>query len=179
MSDSLVRIRAILAATPLRWSQLTQALPEDTLRERPAPTEWSALECLQHLLDAERWVFPARLQALRHQRDIPAFDPERQGTQGQAADRPAELAASFAQLRAASLTALAEVSTDMLERRAQHSELGTVTLGQLVHEWAAHDLDHTIQAERALMQPFIRGCGPWQPYFIANRIDSGAAREAV
>jgi hypothetical protein len=24
---------------------------------------------------------------------------------------------------------------------------------------------HTVQAERALMQPFIQGCGPWQVYF--------------
>jgi hypothetical protein len=24
---------------------------------------------------------------------------------------------------------------------------------------------HTIQAERALMQPFIQGSGPWQVYF--------------
>lgn len=36
----------------------------------------------------------------------------------------------------------------------------------------AHDLDHGIQAERALMQPFIHASGPWQPYFAANRIDS-------
>ena len=38
-------------------------------------------------------------------------------------------------------------------------------MGEMVHEWAAHDLNHTVQAERAIMQPFIRGCGPWQKYF--------------
>lgn len=30
------------------------------------------------------------------------------------------------------------------------------------------------QAERALMQPFIAGCGPWQPCFAANRIGGAA-----
>jgi hypothetical protein len=40
-----------------------------------------------------------------------------------------------------------------------------VSLSELLHEWAGHDLMHTVQAERALMQPFIQGCGPWQPYF--------------
>jgi hypothetical protein len=30
----------------------------------------------------------------------------------------------------------------------------------MIHEWAAHDLMHTIQGERALMQPFIADCGP-------------------
>jgi hypothetical protein len=40
-----------------------------------------------------------------------------------------------------------------------------VSLNEMLHEWAAHDLNHTIQAERALMQPFIQESGPWQPYF--------------
>ncbi|MBA2285220.1 MAG: hypothetical protein H0W02_07045 [Ktedonobacteraceae bacterium] len=39
-----------------------------------------------------------------------------------------------------------------------------MTLGELLHEWAAHDLMHTVQAERALMQPFILACGPWRSY---------------
>ncbi len=48
---------------------------------------------------------------------------------------------------------------------ARHAELGMVSLGDMVHEWAAHDLNHTVQAERAIMQPFILGSGPWRVYF--------------
>jgi hypothetical protein len=44
--------------------------------------------------------------------------------------------------------------------------MGTVTLRQMLNEWAAHDLMHTVQAERALMQPFIDACGPWQRSFL-------------
>jgi hypothetical protein len=29
----------------------------------------------------------------------------------------------------------------------------------------SHDLNHTVQAERALIQPFVGGSGPWQAYF--------------
>ena len=170
MSDPLTRIRAILAATPLRWTQLA-AVPDDLFRQRPAPDSWSARECLQHLLDTERLAFPQRLAALRQGQDIPAFDPDTQGSQGTGDDTPAALAAAFAELRAASLVLVAAVAEDELGRGGLHSELGPVTLGELLHEWAAHDLDHTIQAERALMQPFIHGCGPWQAYFAANRID--------
>jgi len=32
---------------------------------------------------------------------------------------------------------------------------------------------HTVQAERALMQPFIEGCGPWRPYFRDHAAGSG------
>jgi hypothetical protein len=38
-------------------------------------------------------------------------------------------------------------------------------MGELIHEWAGHDLMHTVQGERAILQPFIEGCGPWMPYF--------------
>jgi hypothetical protein len=34
-----------------------------------------------------------------------------------------------------------------------------------LHEWVAHDLMHLVQAERALLQPFIQGSGPWRPFF--------------
>ncbi len=42
---------------------------------------------------------------------------------------------------------------------------GMVTLGEMIHEWAAHDLNHTIQAERAIMQPLIQESGPWRIFF--------------
>jgi hypothetical protein len=74
-------------------------------------------------------------------------------------------------LRAGSLALPEKVKPDALARRARHSELGMVTLGELLHEWAGHDLMHTVQAERALMQPFIRGCGPWRPYFADHDIE--------
>ena len=170
MSDTLTRIRAILATTPLRWTQLAASVPDDLFRLRPAPGEWSALECLQHIIDTERLAFPVRLTALRQRQDIPAFDPDTQGTQGTIDDTPAALAATFAELRAANLELVAQVTEAEFGFGGVHSELGPVTVGELLHEWAAHDLDHTIQAERALMQPFIRGCGPWQSYFVANRI---------
>jgi len=44
-----------------------------------------------------------------------------------------------------------------------------------VNEWAAHDLMHTVQAERALMQPFLAKSGPWRPYFADHDIHGGKA----
>jgi hypothetical protein len=71
----------------------------------------------------------------------------------------------FKRMRKDSLASLATLTPDDLKRRARHAELGMVSLGEMVHEWAAHDLNHTVQAERATMQPFILGSGPWQVYF--------------
>ena len=163
LSDVLTPVRAVLVATPRRWQALVDATSTDLLDRIPIPGEWSATACLSHLVDAERWILPVRLQAFLDGHDLRAFDPDIQGTSGY---RPAsELAPMFTELRARSLDLLARVEPDDLSRTAQHSELGTVQLRELLNEWAAHDLNHTIQAERALMQEFISGSGPWRHYF--------------
>jgi hypothetical protein len=61
---------------------------------------------------------------------------------------------------------------ESLARQARHQELGPVTMSELLHEWAAHDLMHTVRAERALMQPFIQGCEPWRSYFMDHIAES-------
>jgi hypothetical protein len=83
---------------------------------------------------------------------------------------PVELAREFSRLREKSLTLLSKVVMEDLGCKARHQELGVVTLGELINEWAGHDLMHTIQAERAILQPFIEGCGPWKPYFSEHVI---------
>jgi hypothetical protein len=173
MDNVLSRARAVLTTTPARWTLLTQTLPADLVGEPPAPGEWSAQACLQHLVDTERGVFPLRVQALLAGQDFAAYNPNVQGTKPTDSRAPVDLALEFARLREASLSQLSLVTPADLSRTAVHQELGRVTLGELVHEWAAHDLMHTIQAERALMQPFIRGCGPWLRYFADHVVKTG------
>ena len=165
MEDVIVHVKAVLSTTAAYWKTLTETLPADVLTRRPAPGEWSAMECLQHLVDTERMVFPARLHALLAGRDFVAFNPDAQGTQPADTLTPASLAAEFALLRSASLAALEQVTESDFPRTARHSELGIVTMAEFLHEWAAHDLNHMVQADRAVMQPFIAGCGPWRTYF--------------
>ena len=150
--------RAVLETTSPRWTRLTQSLPEELLARIPAPGEWSAVDCLRHLLDAERHVFPVRIKAFLAGQDFPAFDPKDREPESPALSAQ-QLAAAFAEARAAGLAELAQVNETDLERTARHSALGIMTLRETLHAWAAHDLNHTVQAERALMQPFIAGSG--------------------
>jgi uncharacterized damage-inducible protein DinB len=162
MENLLTWASAVLATTPSRWNQMAETLPVELATIPPAEGEWSAKDCLAHLVDTERFVFPVRVQALLDERDFRAFNPDTEGTP---ADAWPAMAAEFGRLRVQSLRLLAQVTPADLNKRARHPELGLVTLSELVHEWAAHDLMHTVQAERALMQPFIRGTGPWHTYF--------------
>jgi hypothetical protein len=116
-------------------------------------------------VDTERHVFPVRVGCFLAGQDFPAFDPDRQGSVGVAQPEPLELVGEFNKLRIATIELLAKVTKADLPRQAVHRELGPVTLEEMLNEWAAHDLMHIVQAERALMQPFIAGCGPWQEYF--------------
>ena len=168
MSDFSIIIsqaHAMLSTTPARWASLTAALPNDLLTRQPLPGEWSATECLQHILDTERVLFPVRIRAILAGQDFVSFNP------GDAGPPPAEqtaaqLAAEYARLRAENLALLEQVTEADLPRTARHPELGIVTLAELINQWVAHDLMHTLQAERSLIQPFIAAAGPWRgPYF--------------
>jgi len=166
MSDILTWARSVLVTTPNRWQELITTLPTALLTLPPAPGEWSALACLQHLCDTERMVFPLRVRYLLAEQDFPAFDPDAQGSAPVASQTPAAVAAEFVHLRTAALAIFDQVTVADLTKRARHQELGVVTLSELLHQWTAHDLMHTVQGERALMQPFIRGCEPWRAYFV-------------
>ncbi len=171
MNNPLPMIKAILSTTAARWLSLTETIPNDLLTRSPAPNEWSALECLGHLLATEQWVFPVRVKTILAGQPIPSFDPDAQGMKNTSLT-PEQLAVEFARRRRASLEELERVTVSDLACTAHHSERGTVTLGELLHEWAAHDLMHTVQAERALMQPFILQSGPWRSYFRDHEVSS-------
>jgi hypothetical protein len=163
MDTVLELMRALITTTPERWISLARALPGELLSRPAAEGEWSAVECLVHLVDSEK-VFQFRVQAFLDGRDFPDFNPDTDGSKP-GAGTPLDLAEEFARLRHESLLMLEKLSPAALELRARHAELGMVTLKEMVHNWAGYDLNHTVQAERALMQPFIQGCGPWQKYF--------------
>ena len=167
MDDILSRAKAVMSSTPGRWLILVENLPADLLERPPAAGEWSALGCLRHLLAAEQRLFPARVRAFLEGRDFAAFDPNREG-QDANGETPRRLAEEFARSRAESLALLESLTQADLERTAIHPSLGQVTLGQMLHTWAAHDLMHTRQAEQALMQPFVEGCGPWVGFFTGH-----------
>ena len=174
MNTLVEQVQAILSTTPERWQRLVNALPGDLLTRPAAEGEWSALNCLQHLVDTERLVFPIRFRAFLTGQDFTDFDPNEQHADPDA-QTPEQLVAEFVRLRQESLALLAQVKDDDLGRTAQHPKFGTVILAQMLNTWAAHDLNHTVQAERALMQPFMLGCGPWRAFFRDHEI--GTAKE--
>jgi hypothetical protein len=170
MSDLLTSVRAVLTTTPLRWLQMAETIPAALLQRPAAPGEWSALECLHHLINTEQYVFPVRIQAFMSGQDLPDFNPNAHGSTFDSTTVPLDMATLFAQLRTANLARLTDISPADLDRQATHARYGQVTLREMLNHWAAHDLSHTVQAEEALMQPFMDGCGPWRKNFAAHEV---------
>src|SRR5947207_13701578 len=120
MNDVLDMVKAVLATTAPRWLNLIKTLPVDLLNRQPAAGEWSATECLIHLLDTEQ-IFSVRVQAFLAGKAISAFDPDTQGTKNTASS-PEQLATEFARLRQASFALLEGLTPQDLKRTAEHSE---------------------------------------------------------
>ena len=172
MQNSIPELQAVLKTTPDRWYQITRNFSDDMLRRQPQDGEWCALECLLHLIDVEKYVFPPRVKALLAVQDFEAFDPIGHGTKMTANMSPIALVDEYKALRDDSIQLVASLIPDDLNKQGTHSELGIVTLSELLHEWGGHDLMHIVQAERALMQPFILGCGAWKSYFVDHDVNA-------
>jgi hypothetical protein len=65
---------------------------------------------------------------------------------------------------------LSDLTPADLERSSRHPEYGMVALRVVLNTWAAHDLQHTVQAEEALMQAFIPGTGPFRFRFEDHEV---------
>jgi hypothetical protein len=173
MSDLVGDLIDILRINSERWRQIASGLDRDLLARQPAPGEWSALQCLSHAADTEAQVFATRIRAIRDGRpELPSYDPDVQATPVGAESDPAAIAERLATQRRDSLALLATISEEDLDRGSRHLELGPVTLRELLNEWAAHDLMHIVQAERAVMQPFIPASGPWRSYFADHDVEA-------
>jgi hypothetical protein len=171
MTDLIRRTIDILRIDGDRWRALATGFDRELLARQPEPGEWSALQCLGHAADTEAAVFATRVRALQSGQAVLAnFDPDEESTPITADTDPAALAERHATLRAQSLALLSTVTEADLDRTAHHAGFGPVTLRELLNEWAAHDLMHLIQAERAVMQAFIPSSGPWRPSFAGHDV---------
>jgi hypothetical protein len=124
----------------------------DRLRVRPEPDEWSVLECLGHILDAEvvcsgryRWIIA------HDEPDIVGYDQDRWVERlRHGEDDPAALVALFEALRIANLALWVRATPAERARVGLHRERGPESLDLTFRMLAGHDRIHLEQARAAL-----------------------------
>jgi hypothetical protein len=158
----------VLARTPAVLRALLDGLPEAWIRAREGPETWSPFDVVGHLIHGERtdWIPRAEI-ILAHgeARTFEVFDRFAmvEASRGKSLG---ELLNTFAELRVANVVRLERMGLTPadLDRRGRHPELGSVTLGQHLATWVAHDLSHIAQVARVMGKRYREAAGPWRAY---------------
>jgi DinB superfamily len=119
---------------------------------RPAPGEWSANECVGHLIEAERRGFAGRVRAIlaADRPDIPAdleaWDPPAVAEARRDHERAAaDLVGEFVALRATGVDLVRGLTHEDLARVGMHPDVGPLRVDEVIAEWVHHDRNHIRQ----------------------------------
>ncbi|MBZ5529085.1 MAG: DinB family protein [Acidobacteriia bacterium] len=166
-APQLERALALLEKTPQLLKTLLAELQEDTLGWKPSPKRWSIGEILAHLAELEQ-VYGQRVQRIVTE-DVPAleaYDQNAAAAEGRySRPDPEESLASFIERREGTLAFLSMLPPGAAARTGKHSEIGSFTLSEMLHELASHDLGHLRQiAELYRAREFHPHSGPFRKY---------------
>jgi DinB superfamily len=158
---------SLLEKTPRVLETLLGDLPEGLLHWKPAPDRWSISEVLAHLTALES-VYAERTMRMVAEDSpaLPKYDLAGAAGSGEHSRGSAgEHLAHFNRTRRSTLTLLIGLPSSAAARTGIHSELGAITLAQMLNEWANHDLGHLRQiAELYRAYAFHPHSGPFMKY---------------
>jgi hypothetical protein len=151
----------LLDATPGILHGLMSEVTQDDARWKPADDRFSIAEVLAHLSHSEGHCYRTRLDRLMSE-ERPEFEPDEASMYldlYRNAD-PDDAFARFREQRENNITYMRELPASAGDRRAIHKECGEITLSQMLHEWALHDLGHIRQiAELVRARKYLDGAG--------------------
>jgi hypothetical protein len=152
----------LLAATPAILRGLMTGISAEDARWKPAADRFSIAEVLSHLSHSEGQCYGARLDRFLTE-EMPEFEPDDAQMHLELyrnAD-PEEEFRRFEDQRETNIELLRELPAETGERKATHKAAGEITLSQMLHEWALHDLGHIRQiAELVRARKYLAGAGP-------------------
>lgn len=122
---------------------------------RPAQGEWSANECVGHLIEADRRGFAGRIRRIVEAAhgDHPDLSPDLESWDPPAVAEarrdhlrdPRELADQLATLRADGVALIRTLTAEDLARSGIHPDVGPLRVDELLGEWVHHDRNHVRQ----------------------------------
>lgn len=146
MEDNGLPAVGQLEATPGILRGLLRELTEEDARWKPAPDRFSVAEVLAHLCHSEGHCYRPRLDRFMNE-ERPVLEPdEAQFYLDLYRDAdPEDAFDHFDEQRESNIRFLRSLPAGAGERRAIHKEAGEITMAQMLHEWATHDLGHIRQ----------------------------------
>jgi hypothetical protein len=161
MSDVLPCLD-LLEATPAILRGLMSGISDEDARWKPAPDRFSIAEVLSHLSHSEGHCYRARVDRFLSE-EMPELEPDDAQMHLDVyknAD-PEEDFSHFEDQRETNVELLRGLPAEAGQRKALHRAAGEITLSQMLHEWALHDLGHIRQvAELVRARKYLAGAGP-------------------
>jgi hypothetical protein len=152
----------LLEATPGILRGLMSEISDEDARWKPAPDRFSIAEVLAHLSHSEGHCYRARVDRFLAE-EMPELEPDeaqmylelyRDGD-------PERDFGHFEEQRERNIELLRGLPAEAGSRQAMHRAAGEITLSQMLHEWALHDLGHVRQiAELVRARRYLAGAGP-------------------
>ena len=166
MNARILESVASLRRTPDNLDAIVRGRPESWLDSRHADDVLSPREVVGHFVQGEREDWIPRLEIILEHGESRAFTPfEVYAAQKESHKVPIdEMLTQFRTLRIQNLSRLTELdlTDEQLDLRGTHPALGAVTLAELMHTWAAHDLYHLGQIFKSFSVNFVGKIGAWQ-----------------
>ena len=152
----------LLEATPAILRGLMSEISDEDARWKPAPDRFSIAEVLAHLSHSEGHCYRARVDRFLAE-EMPDLEPDdaQMHLERYKNGDPEEDFAHFEDQREANIELLRGLPAEAGSRKAMHLAAGEITLSQMLHEWALHDLGHVRQvAELVRARKYLAGAGP-------------------
>ena len=136
----------LLEETPGILHGLVHELSHEDAAWKPAPDRFSVAEVLAHLSHSEGHCYRIRVDRFLIE-EMPEFEPDdAQMYLDLYRDADAEDSFDhFEEQRDTNVEFLRTLPRAAGDRRAMHRKAGEITLQQMLHEWAMHDLGHIRQ----------------------------------
>lgn len=161
MEDNGLPAIGQLEATPEILRALMRELSDDDARWKPGADRFSVAEVLAHLSHSEGHCYRLRLDRFMNE-ERPEFEPDDAQFHldlYRNAD-PEDSFDHFEEQRENNIEFLRSLPGGAGDRKALHKEAGEITMAQMLHEWAMHDLGHIRQiAELVRARKHLAGSG--------------------
>jgi DinB superfamily len=168
MNQELRETLVLLSRTPKALDALLRDLPDALTMRTEGEGTWTAYDVVGHLIHGELTDWIPRTKRLLEFGESKAFDKfDRTAQERESRGKTlGQLLDEFAKLRAKNIQEISgmKLKAEDLERKGMHPSLGTVTLGNLLSTWAAHDMTHLHQVSRILAHQYREQVGPWTVY---------------
>lgn len=168
MKYSTEKALEVLQQTPKTLKSYLGNLSNDWLFANEGGDTWNPYDVVGHLIHGEKTDWIPRLKIILSNSENKTFESfdrfaQFENSKGKTIT---QLLNEFENLRQDNLKVLKQLnlSSEQLQQKGMHPELGEVSISELLACWVTHDLGHIAQISRVMAKQYKNEVGPWVAY---------------